>query len=171
MCNRWYVVQTKPKNEYVVMRNLEKTFTCFLPQIQRERIFRGKSVRSVDVLFPTYLFVQMDIEVDRWRDVANVRGVRKLMGVDPEEYIPPLPVGFIEGMLKCVDNKGFITLPKVERVLKKFLPGDEVRINSGIFEGLTGIYVNNSKAYTTILLTLLSGEVEVKFPIELVSIK
>jgi transcription antitermination factor NusG len=86
----WYALYTKPNQENLVLNQLEQRgVEAFFPQfVERRRA--GDRVRA---LFPTYLFVRVDLEVVgrsllQW--TPGLRGVVSFAGVParvPEEAI------------------------------------------------------------------------------------
>lgn len=165
MVSRWYVVQAKPKHELTAIQNLENQhFTCYLPQFIVTRKARGATIQLVEPLFPSYLFVKFDIDIDRWRAISGTRGVIKILS-SSEDAASALPDGFVEDMISQADSRGYLTIMKVEKAIRKFIPGDLLRINEGVFEGFTGTCERIQKDYAVLLLALLSGKVEVKLPL------
>lgn len=165
MAKRWYVVQTKSKHESVAVENLEnQKFVCYLPQLLVEKITRNRLLQLVEPLFPNYLFVQFDIDKDRWRAISGTRGVVKLLA-SSFDNATPVPVGFVEELLSRSDARGYLTLRKAENVLKKFAVGDTLRINEGLYKGFSGTCSKIQSDTVVLLLTLLSGKFEIKLPV------
>ncbi len=167
MAKRWYVVQSNSKSEFVAFEHLKnQKFTVFLPQISEVRKVRGKFVTESTPLFPSYLFVQFDLKRSRWRSIMGTRGVCMLLGAT-EEYASALPKGFIEDMLKQADKRGILSLHTAEKVIMKYVVGDKLRVKEGLFSGLNGTCQKIQKDFATILLSLQSGDFEIKLPIGL----
>lgn len=166
MVDRWYVVQTKSKHEDTAQENLiNQNFTVFFPRVMEHKKVRGKSISELTALFPNYLFVQFDITKAKWRAISGTRGVVKLLG-STDKYASPLPKGFAEELQKRADKDGTIPVIRVEKALIKYLPGERVKIKEGLFRGLTGTCKVSKNNLVSILLTLLSGKVEVRLPIQ-----
>ena len=167
MAKRWYVVQSNVKTENIAVQNLkDQRFTVFLPQISEVRKIRGKMVTESLPLFPSYLFVQFDINRSRWRSILGTRGVKTLLGAT-EEYASPLPKGFVEDLLKQADKRGVLSIRKAERVVAKYKTGDTLRVKEGLFMGLTGTCQKIQQEFAVLLLSLQSGDFEIKLPIGL----
>src|SRR3972149_4414313 len=77
----WYVVQTKPANEYRVETNLVKQkIEVFLPKYESyQYAVVGESVRKIRPLFPNYLFARLDLDTHYYK-VKWTRGVSKILG-------------------------------------------------------------------------------------------
>ena len=165
MTKRWYVVQSKPKHELTAVQRLEdQSFTCYLPQLVITKKTRGRVVQLIEPLFPSYLFVNFNIDADRWRAISGTRGVVKLLGAS-EDNATPLPKGFVEEMLSKADERGYISVKTTEKVMRKFIPGDVLRVKDGPFEGFTGACQRTQKDCAVLLLSLLSGKIEINFPL------
>lgn len=127
--NHWYVVKTKPKREQMVMACLNQAgYTLFIPSI--------RSVKVMKPLFPSYVFIQTDLDNPfHHRMVRFTRGVTRVLG-DPEG---PCPVHdcIIETLMERTKNGSLI-----EQELL-FREGDEVTIKRGILKDLQGIVQKN----------------------------
>lgn len=61
---RWYVVNTHPAQEYLAWRCLVKqSYEAWLPECVMRRITRKTVMAHKGPLFPTYLFVRLDLGV------------------------------------------------------------------------------------------------------------
>lgn len=169
MTSRWYVVQSKQKQELSSAQQLENQgFSVFVPQHVVKKLSRGNPVQVAYPLFPSYLFVEFDITKDRWRCICSTKGVQQLVTAT-DESVTPLPRGFVEDMMMETDGNGYILLKKADEVLAEYSPGDELSVASGIFEGLSGTCERVKKDKVVVLLTLLSGKTRVELPTVLVS--
>lgn len=127
----WYVLQTKPLAEDNVRQHLSNAeFEAFLPKIRQ--MVRGFRKSRVKPLFPSYLFVHIDLaDANIHRMIKYTRGVRKILG---DGAMPvPVPDRMIEIIRERVDGDGVIE----QRITMK--QGDEVKIRSGVFKDLIGI--------------------------------
>jgi transcriptional antiterminator RfaH len=105
-------------------------------------------------LFPRYLFVALDLSVDRWRAVQATVGIGALImnGDRPQAA----PAGLVEGMMACSDTEaGFVLRTELE-------VGSRVRFLTGPFEDRLGRLVEMRDAErVTVLLEILGAEREV----------
>jgi len=90
---RWYCAATLPQAENRAVLNLRALgFNVYLPQfvkkVQRARA-PWKTEHRVVPLFPAYLFLSFDVELDPWEEAATCAGVRRLFGCTP---LTPTPV-------------------------------------------------------------------------------
>lgn len=129
----WYVVQTKPRSEDQVVLWLQRRsrVPLFLPKMESIRRWRRQSVRRVEPLFPSYLFVRMSIESDQWNAVRWAPGVKRIVGSgDMPVPVPDEAVELIKA--RCQDGGVMPWKPQIR-------PGSQVRIVHGPFAGLVGV--------------------------------
>lgn len=76
----WCVAQTKPNAERQVRRRLrDQLFAAYLPLLTVRRAVLGRMVERQVPLFPGYLFVEIDLDAERWKAVTNTRGMLALL--------------------------------------------------------------------------------------------
>ena len=76
---RWFAVCCKPRQESVAQENLVRQgFHVYLPRIQVKRRRQGQWVDAVEVFFPRYIFIQLDMAK---RSIAPVRSTRGAVGL------------------------------------------------------------------------------------------
>lgn len=114
------------------------------------------------------MFVQFDLERDKWRSINGTKGVYKLLTAT-EDGCSPLPVGFITSLREKEDKSGFIPDEKSSQILQRYIVGKKLKIESGAFAGFTGVCERVKKDRVTILLSLLGGEAIVELPKIIVS--
>ena len=60
MSARWFVVQTKPRQEQIALDNLSRQgYHSYLPRLCQQKRRRDQWHTVVEPLFPGYLFVQL----------------------------------------------------------------------------------------------------------------
>lgn len=123
---RWYVVKTLPRREIFAAQHLENQgFATFLPK-QVKTVRHARRVRTgLAAFFPSYLFVEMDVERARWRSINGTRGVSHL--ITQGERPIPAPAGVIEDIKRSCDDRGVLVEGPWLQV------GQEVRITHGPF--------------------------------------
>jgi len=152
--DRWYVVQTAARQELLAIGNIAaQGFPVFLPECYetQQRLQENKTTP----LFPSYLFVQFDLQAVNWRSINGTRGVKRILS-STEDSAFPVPQGFVEALMQ----RGIINLflPQHE---EEFTKGDKVLVKGNAFNGLAGVVQNVAAKRVAILLALLSGEVTV----------
>jgi transcriptional antiterminator RfaH len=158
---RWYAVYTQPRNELLASEHLARQgFGIYLPRYPKRR----SHARRVDVvpapLFPRYLFIEFNSEVDGWSVIRSTRGVIDLVrnGRDPV----PVADTIIEQIKRREDEHGLV-------VLGRFLnlkPGARVRIDAGPFADCEAIFESKRDDERVMaLLSLLGRKVVVNIPV------
>ena len=67
---RWFVAQTQPHREGIADAQLQgQGFKTFLPFVNKS-VRHARKLRSVRApLFPSYIFISLDLDHHRWRNV------------------------------------------------------------------------------------------------------
>ena len=161
----WYAVQTQPHAEMKALAHLARQgFEVYLPRFMKRRRHAGRVENVSRPLFPSYLFVAIDMATQRWRCVNSTVGVRKLVchGLTPAA----IDDGIIEQLKGRHDEHGFITLDCGPH----FSAGDVVRVLDGAFSRVLGIYEGmTDHQRVSILLDLLGRKVRVQIDIDSVA--
>ena len=155
--DQFYVVQTHPQKERLAVQELDNQgFPTFFPVIQHlPKIRRGKLEAPRQVaLFPKYLFIQLDLELDRWRAVNGTRGVARLMCMD-DEHPSVVPALIMQRLLDAGE------VIEEQRAGLPFDVNDLVEFTDGSFKGNQGLVQMCSAARVTLLLSMLGGQVTV----------
>ena len=161
---RWYVAYTQTQAELRAVGHLKRQgFDAYSPQCRRIRRHARREETVLRPLFPRYVFVALDLDVDRWRSVNGTVGVSRL--VCHGERPAPLPDGVVEGLRDGEIDEGVVPLSQ----LVLFDPGARLRVLDGAFAGQTGIYQTMTEAERVVLLfDLIGSQVRVTVPIHAV---
>lgn len=153
----WYVVQAQPSSEAKAVAHLNRQgFVTYLPRHLKKRRHARKVEMVGAPLFPRYLFVSMDLTVQRWRCIQSTFGVSRL--ICNGEMPAPIAASVIDGLKAQEDDHGFLTLSQRPR----FNPGDKVVVLDGVFSSSLGIYEGSSdEERISILLDMLGRKVRV----------
>jgi transcriptional antiterminator RfaH len=157
---RWYVVHTQPNGETRAALNLRRQgFNAYLPMFKRLRRHARKTESVSRPLFPRYMFVELDLNHERWRSIYSTFGVSHLLtaGEDPV----PVPAGVVDEIRAREGGDGFVEL----RLPPGVGPGSPVRLIDGIFAEAKGVLDRIADQYrVSVLLQLLGREVRVFVP-------
>ncbi|MCK6262194.1 transcription/translation regulatory transformer protein RfaH [Vibrio sp. ZSDE26] len=150
---RWYLLYCKRGEQQRAKQHLEnQSVEVFYPEVELEKITRGKKSIKKEPLFPSYMFVRFDFEAGpSFTTVRSTRGVVDFvrLGRDPQE---------VQGDL-------IYTLKKFEKetveLQAKDLPkeGETVSVVSGQFTGLEAIYKESDGELRSILLVKMINKV------------
>ena len=161
---RWYVAHTRPQAERQAVEQLRRQgFDVYLPCYRklRRHARRREVVRAP--LFPRYLFVAIDLDVQRWRSINGTLGVSHL--ICQGDRPAPVPEGVVERLRAREDGEGCVSLAS----LALFKRGARLRVLDGVFAGHSGVYERLTDAERVVLLLdLLGRRVKVTLPIHAV---
>ena len=151
----WYLLKTKPRQEIIAKQNLKNQgYGSFCPIV--------KINNRLVVLFPGYLFVQLNEKTQKFLPINSTKGV--LYFVKFGLNFAKVPTSVIE----FIRTNQHITADKLIN-LNKFKPGDKVQISDGVFKNWVAIF----KCYkpderVILLINLLGNEQSLSFKKELV---
>jgi transcriptional antiterminator RfaH len=156
---RWYVVHTKPHQEYHVLDRLRfrlPGIEVFCPQIEVAHRRARRRVVALEPLFPSYLFIRMADEWPGWCMVIWTPGVRAVLGAGERPL--PVPDDVIWSIQERVARLGFI------RVRSPFAPGTPIRILDGPLAGLGGLFQRpvSRDGRVRVLLDILNRSVPIE---------
>jgi transcriptional antiterminator RfaH len=155
--SRWFVVQTQPHAEAKAAAHLARQdFATYLPHYLKRRRHARRVETVAAPLFPRYMFVAVDLAVQRWRAIQSTIGVSHLVchGDGPAA----VAAGIIDALKAREDERGFV---RIER-RPLFAAGDRVRILDGVFSACLGLFEGVAdRERVAILLDLLGRKVRV----------
>lgn len=157
---QWFVVHTQPCKESIAQKHLsEQGFEAYMPRFKKTRRHARKVEEILAPLFPRYLFVGIDLEVDQWRSVQGTRGVSYLLVHDNQPAIVPFEI--IQGLKDQENADGLVSIDD----LMFFAKGDKVRVLDGAFKDYVAVFEKmDDKQRVQLLLSCLGREVNVYLP-------
>lgn len=125
----WYCARTKPKHEHIAAANLCRNLglEVFHPRLRVERATRRGVVRTVEPLFPCYIFVRCVIQ-DWLDEIKYTTGVSSLVRFGDRN--PTVPDAVIAELQACFEAA------EPMMVSDHLLPGNRVIIGDGAFAGM-----------------------------------
>ncbi|MGZ5916982.1 MAG: transcription termination/antitermination protein NusG [Methyloceanibacter sp.] len=152
----WAVINTQPHRERIALENLQRQeFTPYCPIVKRRLRHARRVVDVLRPLFPGYLFVKINPEVERWRPMLSTFGVRNV--VRCHDKVSLLDDAFVQA-LRAREVEGVISRPQ-----SPYQIGQEVRISGGAFDGLVATIVEmHAQDRLTVLMQILSRAVNVR---------
>lgn len=146
----WYLVYAKPKQERVAQVNLERQhYEVYLPLARQVRRSGGRRLSMVAPLFPRYLFVHLDRQIDNWAPIRSTIGVVSLVrfGQTPA----PVPGDLVDYLRAREDSDGLHVVS-----IDEYKRGARVRVTTGGLTGYEGIFVAaTSRQRVVVLLDIL----------------
>lgn len=150
---RWYLIQTKPRQESRAEEHLQRqNFECYRPKKPRNTC----NDKADEALFPGYLFIRLDRQLDNWYPIRSTRGVARVVSFGSEPT--PIRDELIEQLRQRLATPTHTDEPK-------FQPGDRVQLHGGGFHELDAIFVStDGDERSVILLNLLQREQKIRVP-------
>lgn len=167
MASSWYLIHSKPREEYRAFDNLENQgFELFMPLMQSYKLKKGRQAKVVEPLFPRYLFISLDKVSSQWHKIRSTRGVVGLVRFSDMPTV--VPTQLIEQIKQLANTEGVID--KTVESQSVYKPGDLVQIVDGSFNGWDAIVKEqDGDQRVHILLTMLGSEQVIKLPMSAVS--
>ena len=158
---RWYVVHTQSNQEARAELNLRRQgFEVWLPLSRRARRHARRLDTVLVPFFPRYLFVRLDLNIQRWRSVDGTFGVAHLLSSGDRPLA--VPEGLAEELMQRRDKSGAIVSTPAG-----LAEGDSVMVASGPLADLSGLFQEASGANRVVLLvSLLGREVRATVPLK-----
>ena len=140
---KWYLIKTKPRQEKKAKQNLENQgYVAFCPIT--------KINNKLVILFPSYLFVQLNEKTQNFSPIYSTKGV---------SYFIKFGLNFAKvptSVIKFIKTNQHITTEKLIN-LNKFKLGDKVQISDGVFNNFVAIFESYKSDDRVILLMNLLG--------------
>ena len=158
--SKWILVYTKAQEEQIAKRNLQNQgYEIFLPMIAFAKLNQSKSI-TLKVMFPRYLFVKINTELDKWNRIKSTRGVSHLVVFGPRlAEIPNQVIAYLQSGA----GENDIFRQKISR--REFQKGDKLIIEKGIFKDKEATFLaKNSKERVRILLRFVNHLITADIP-------
>ena len=152
----WYLIKTKSRQEKIAKQNLENQgYVTFFPIT--------KINNKLVILFPSYLFVQLNEKTQNWSPINSTKGVSHFVKFGWN--FAKVPTNVIE----FIKTNQHITTDKLKD-LNKFKSGDKVQISDGSFKNYMAIFkCYKSDERIILLMNLLGHEQSLSFKKESIS--
>ena len=139
----WYLIKTKPRQEKIAKQNLENQgYGAFCPI--------AKINNQLVVLFPGYLFVQLNEKTQNWSPINSTKGVSHFVKFGSN--FAKVSINVVE----FIKTQQHITTEKLKN-LNQFKSGDKVQISDGAFKNCVAIFKCYKPDERVILLMNLLG--------------
>ena len=140
----WYLVKTKSKQEDIAILNLEnQNFHVYCPYA----LIKNKN----EVLFPGYIFIQLDKDTQNWSPIRSTKGVLHFIRFGLSYAKIP------DNIIEFIKTNELNTAEKLKNI-NKFKPGDKVQIADGVFKNCIAIFKSYKSDERVILLMNLLGQ-------------
>ena len=158
--SQWFLIYTKAQQEQRAKKNLEcQGFETFLPMIAWTQSESSKAI-TLKAMFPRYLFVKINPELDKWNRIKSTRGVSHLVIFG--QRLAEIPNQVISYLQSGAD-KNDIFRQKIVR--QEFQKGDKLIVQKGIFKDKEATFLaKKSKERVRILLSFVNHLITADIP-------
>ncbi|TIP30115.1 MAG: transcription antiterminator NusG [Mesorhizobium sp.] len=152
---RWYAASVFPGKEDVAERHLRlQGFHPFIPRCERTIRHARRVETRPAAYFPGYMFIALDVALQRWRSINGTFGVRSL--IMQGERPLPVPSGLVERFIALTGKDGLLDFSG------GLAAGASVRILSGPFAEMIGRLDRLDPAgRARVLVAIMNGEIPV----------
>ena len=141
---KWYLIKTKPRQENVAIANLEnQNYHVYCPS--------AKINNKIKVLFPGYLFINLDETSENWTPIRSTKGVLNFVRFGLSYAI------ISNKLIEFIKENELKTIERVKN-LNDFKPGDKIQITDGVFKNCVAIFKSSRPENRVILLMNLLGQ-------------
>jgi len=141
---KWYLIKTKPRQENTAIINLEnQAYTTYCPI--------GKINNKNVVLFPGYIFIHLDNQIENWSPVRSTKGVLNFVRFGLNFAQVP------DNIIEFIKNNELTVEEKIKN-LNKFKKGEKVQITDGLFKNCVAIFKSYKPDDRLILLMNILGQ-------------
>jgi transcriptional antiterminator RfaH len=160
---RWYLIHTKPSGETLAQENLDRQgYEVYLPRVIRIIRRRDHRRERIVALFPRYLFLRLSEGQQPLAPVHFTVGVTSVVRFGSRYTVVPDQV-ILDLQGRADPDSGLHRLNCGLRMAR----GTPVRIASGPFDGLEGVFEREAGAERVmVLLRLLGQDASVCVPME-----
>ena len=156
----WFCVRTQPKHEHIAAANVRKMvpgIDVFNPRFRIRRATRRGLVWFNEPLFPSYLFVRMDVDATLEK-VIHVPSIKSVVRFG--DRIPSIPDQVLEELRRGFDDED------IHLVGDDISSGDEVTIAGGPFRGVTAVVLKvlSAAQRVQVLMEMLGQSIPVEVP-------
>ena len=149
----WFLAQLKPNGFTTAKLNLQKQgYRTFMPMRQTEVRHARKVTTVMRPLFPGYIFVSFDPELEQWRTINSTYCVSSLI-VNDANSPQVVPLDLMEPMLAGCGESDLVLPPEM------LVSGDVVKVVNGPFKDIVATVESLSSNDPIVVLLDLMGRV------------
>ena len=135
--SKWYILYTSSNQEYKVRDSINELIKTtnfveevFIPTVKTTKVVRGKKVEGEKKMFPSYVFIKMEMNKDNYVTIINIPKVLGFLGTknNPEE----IPETRIDEYKRRINDDSFLKNDNTFEI------GDTVKVIQGPFESFIG---------------------------------
>lgn len=158
MSQEWYILQFKPNAHHLTVKNLnQQGYETFLPLSKSSSRKTSRFINSVRPLFPGYMFIKFDKEINGWHKINNTYGVSRLITFN--SALKPIPSIIIDNLMKRCNLSGeLVSIDQLKH-------GDQVKVSNGPFANfIATVEKYESDQRVWILMELMGRKTKIQAP-------
>ena len=159
---KWYVLHVMTGEEITVRDKLQDLpgANALVPKRKIIERHRGIAKEVVRILFPSYVFVRMELDGENYYAAKGIPGVYKFLGPGRPVAVPDNQMA---NVLRWCDGKELVGLSRVEI-------GKEIKVIEGPLKGMEGqiIRIDKRKGRAKVKITLFREVKEIDLGIEII---
>jgi len=165
---RWYLIRTKPAGESLALTNLDRQgYEVYWPRAVQTVRCSGRWRDRIGSLFPGYLFLRLNEGKQSLNPVNSTAGVFTVVRFGSRYAVVPDQV--IRDLRARADPHSGLHRLSDASTLKA---GGIVRIRTGPFDGLEGVFERHAGAErVVVLLRVLGQNASVCFPVDSILVR
>ena len=158
--SQWFLIYTKAQQEQRAKKNLEcQGFETFLPMIAWTQSESSKAI-TLKAMFPRYLFVKFNTELDKWNRIKSTRGVSHLVVFG--KRLAEIPNQMIAYFKSKADEKDIFNQ---KTIMRQFHKGEKLVVKTGTFKGIEATFLTKkSQERVRVLLSFANHLITAEIP-------
>lgn len=158
---QWFVAQTHARAEGTARWHLERQgFATYLPRYLKRRRHARKTDWVESPLFPSYMFINLDLARARWRAICSTVGVKRLICAGDEPLAVPQQI--IDDIRAREDDAGLVAVAPEPL----YRAGQPVRVTAGPLIDQIGLFdCPSDRDRVFVLFDFLGRHLRVNLPV------
>lgn len=149
----WHIVICKIGREDQAEDNLgSQGFECYNPGIKVPKRHKGEDILVKEALFPDYVFVKFDPNIQSARTINYTFGVQTLLRFG--DILATIDEKIIDALKAKFDNAPVFVAPTPDHTL---VAGEKIKLDKGIFAGIEAIFVERDGEKRSVLMLRMLG--------------
>lgn len=156
---KWYVVATRTAQEERAYQNLLRlNVVTYYPTFFTETVRKGHRKIDEHPLFPGYLFVNVDADINSVSIINGTRGVKRIVTFG--DFLAFVDDDVISTIIEQLKQGAELLGPEL-------MTGEEVEIKKGIFTGFKALFLEkDGESRSMMLIDLLGRKAKASIPNE-----
>lgn len=130
----WFVARTESSREQTACVFVRSAgWEGFVPFIMRRVLRQGRVVPRRELMFPSYIFIQLQMNLRAWAELRRSPGIVDVLQAPGDELPTPLDAGLVDR----VRERSQEVIPHPLEVMR---PGYPLHVTGGPYQGLNALF-------------------------------